>query len=205
MLHPRRSAQEVLLCDVCDTVPLQSHCELCNISLCTNCVGKHLSDFSKRHNVIPFLQRNSATNNPKCPTHADKHCELFCEKCDIPVCSTCVSSGKHKGHDLSEVLKEKQSKIQRIEIDLEELKTRIYPRYEEIVSVLQTEKEQLKTNYGKLTTAADQKGDVWHRKITEVEEMEKKHLAVLENQSDEIKHRITELRQIIPEENTGLQ
>ncbi|XP_048731134.2 tripartite motif-containing protein 2-like [Ostrea edulis] len=204
-MHPQRSAQNVLLCDSCETVPLQSHCELCNINLCTTCVSKHLSDSSKRHNVVPYLHRKSATNHPKCPTHVDKHCELFCEKCGIPVCSTCVSSGEHKGHDISEVLIKFESITQSLQKDLEELETRIYPRYEEIASDVQTEKAELKTSYGKLTTAADQRGEVWHLEVTaivkkrksDIEEMKSKHLAVLEKQSNEITQRITELKQII--------
>jgi hypothetical protein len=63
MLHPRRSAQQVLLCDVCETVPLQSVCELCDINLCVNCVGIHLADFSKRHNVVHYAQRKSAPSH----------------------------------------------------------------------------------------------------------------------------------------------
>jgi hypothetical protein len=89
--------------------------------------------------------------------------------------------------------------------DLKELETRIYPKYEEMASDVQTEKLELKTKYGKLTTAADQQGEVWHREITavvkkkklDIEEMKSKHLAVLDKQSDELTHRITKLRQII--------
>jgi hypothetical protein len=155
-MHPRRSAQDVLLCGSCETVRLQSHCELCNIDLCADCVSTHLSDSSKRHKVVPFLQRKSTIDNPKCPKHADKQCELYCESCDIPVCSTCVSSGQHKGHDLSEVLKIHRSKIQSIKKDLEELETRIYPQYEENFSNVQTEKAELETNYRKLIATVDQ-------------------------------------------------
>ena len=150
-MHPRRSAQEVLLCDLCETVPLQSHCELCNINLCGNCALKHISDSSKRHNVVHYLQRKSTPNYSRCPKHAEKRCELHCEKCDLPVCSTCVSSGKHKGHDLSDILEKLSDKTQHLQKDLEELETRIFPRYEEMASDIQTEKAGLKTIYKKLT------------------------------------------------------
>ncbi|XP_056015334.1 uncharacterized protein LOC125653121 [Ostrea edulis] len=205
-MHPRRSAQEVLLCDLCKTAPLQSHCKLCHINLCVNCVGKHLSESSKDHNVVPFIKHIKSTPNyPKCPKHAEKHCELFCEKCDIPVCSTCISSDKHRGHKISDVLEKLGSKTESLQKDLEEFETRIYPRYEEMASDVQTEKAELETKYGKLTTAADQQGEILHREITaivnkrksDIAEMKNKHLAALNKNTDEITNRITELRQII--------
>ncbi|XP_062598828.1 tripartite motif-containing protein 3-like [Saccostrea cucullata] len=103
-MDPQYSAQEILLCDLCQTPALQSHCELCHVNLCIVCVGKHLSDSFKRHNVVSYKHKTSAPINPKCPNHTQKHCELYCEKCDIPVCSSCISSGKHKGHDLTDAL-----------------------------------------------------------------------------------------------------
>ncbi|XP_048766337.2 E3 ubiquitin-protein ligase Midline-1-like [Ostrea edulis] len=205
-MHPRRSAQDVLLCDLCKTAPLQSHCKLCHINLCVICVGKHLSDSSKDHNVVPFIKHIKSTPNyPKCPKHADKHCELFCEKCDIPVCSTCISSDKHRGHKISDVLEKLGSKTESLQKDLEELETRIYPRYEEMASDVQTEKAELETKYGKLTTVADQQGEILHREITaivnkrksDIVEMKNKHLAALNKNTDEITNRITELGQII--------
>ncbi|XP_056008586.1 uncharacterized protein LOC125664165 [Ostrea edulis] len=204
MLHPRRSAQTVLLCDLCETVDLQSHCELCNVHLCKACVGEHLSDLSKKHNVVSFLHRKSTPNYPKCPTHADKHSELYCEECDVPVCSTCVSK-KHRGHNLCDVLEKFSSKTESLQKDLEELESRICPRYEEMASGVQTEKSELETNYGKLTTAADQQGEALHREVTaivnqrksDIQEMKNKHMAALDKNTDEITQRITELRKII--------
>ncbi|XP_056002823.1 tripartite motif-containing protein 45-like [Ostrea edulis] len=186
-MHPRRSAQEVLLCNLCEIVPLQSRCEVCNINLCKACVGEHLSDSSKQHHVMPYLQRKSTPNYPKCPKHANELCKHYCEDCDIPVCITCISSGKHKGHKLSEFLEKLNSKTQSLQKDLEELQTRIYPRYEEMASDVQTEKAEMETNYGKLTTAAEQEGEILHREITAIvnqrksaiQEMKNKHLSTL--------------------------
>ncbi|XP_055998992.1 uncharacterized protein LOC125655688 [Ostrea edulis] len=204
-MHPRRSAQEVLLCDLCATVPLQSHCELCNINLCVNCAVKHLSDSSKRHNVVPFLQRKVTPNYPKCPKHPEKHCELHCEECNIPVCITCVSSGKHKGHDMSDILEKLSAKTESLQKDLKELETRIYPRYEEMASDVQTEKAELETKYGKLTTIADQQGEILHQEITAIvnrrksaiAEMKTKHLDALNKNTEEITQKMAELKQIM--------
>ncbi|XP_055999050.1 E3 ubiquitin-protein ligase Midline-1-like [Ostrea edulis] len=203
-MHPRRSAQEVLLCDLCETVPLQSHCELCNINLCVNCAVKHLSDSSKRHKVVPFLHRKS-TNYHKCPDHADKHCEIYCEKCGVPVCSTCALFGKHKGHDVSDILEKFSAKTESLQKDLEELETRIYPRYKEMASNVETEKAELETKYGRLTTDADEQGEILHREITAIvnrqksaiAEMKTKHLDALNKNTEEITQKMAELKQIM--------
>ncbi|XP_048748980.2 uncharacterized protein LOC125661144 [Ostrea edulis] len=204
-MHPRRSIQQVLLCDLCETVPLQSHCEVCNINLCKACVGEHLSGSFERHNVMPYLQRKSTPNYPKCPEHAEKPCELHCENCDIHVCIKCVSSGKHEGHKLSEFPEKLSVKTQSLQKDLEELETRIYPRYEEMTYDVQTERADIETYYGKLKTAAEEEGELLEREInaivkqrkSEIQEMKNKHLFTLYKNADEITQIITELRQII--------
>ncbi|XP_062620256.1 uncharacterized protein LOC134281833 [Saccostrea cucullata] len=220
-MDPRYSAQDILLCDLCQTAALQSHCELCRVNLCIVCVGKHLSDSSKRHNVVPYKHRTSIPNinYPKCTNHTQKHCELYCEKCDIPVCSTCISSGKHKGHDLSDALQKLSSKREYFEKDLKELEKTIFPIYEEIALDLNSEKENLEKHYEKLTTAVTKQGEDWHREIniivnkqkSEINEMKSKHLAALNKQENEIKQitsdvkkRIHDLRKILDSNDVSL-
>ncbi|XP_062576115.1 E3 ubiquitin-protein ligase TRIM36-like [Saccostrea cucullata] len=204
-MDPRYSAQDILLCDLCQKAALQSHCELCQINLCKACVGEHLSDSSKRHNVVPYKQRTSIPNFPKCTNHTQKHCELYCEQCDIPVCSTCIYSGKHKGHDFSYALQKLSSKPKILENDLEELEENIYPTYEEITSDLNSEKVNLEKHYEKLTTAVTKQGEDLHREIdiiinkqkSEIDEMKKEHLAALNKQQKEFKQITLDIKQSI--------
>ncbi|XP_061177618.1 uncharacterized protein LOC133186378 [Saccostrea echinata] len=204
-MNPLDRAQVLLLCDLCQRAALQSHCELCHVNLCIVCVGKHLSDSSKRHNVVPYKHRTSTPYYPKCPNHTQKHCELYCEKCDIPVCSTCLSSGKHKGHDLSDALQKLSSVTKKLEKDLKELEERIYPTYEEITSNLKSENVNLEKHYEKLTTAVTKHGEDWHREIntivnkqkSEIDEMKTKHLAALNKQENEIKQITFDIKQCI--------
>ncbi|XP_048749991.2 uncharacterized protein LOC125661889 [Ostrea edulis] len=203
-MDPFRRAQIILLCDLCKTAHLQSHCERCDINLCQTCVGKHLSDSSIRHKVVPYKYRKSL-NYSTCPDHADELCKNYCEKCDIPVCSTCVSSSKHEGHDISDILEKLNAKTESLQKDMDELETRIYPRYEEMASRVQTEKAELEANYGKLTTDADQQGEALHREITaivnqrksDIQEMKIKHLSTLNKNTEEITQKMAELKQIM--------
>ncbi|XP_062575923.1 E3 ubiquitin-protein ligase TRIM45-like [Saccostrea cucullata] len=206
-MDPLDRAQVLLLCDQCQKAALQSHCELCQINLCKACVGEHLSDSSKRHNVVPYKHRTAIpnVNYPKCPNHTQKHCELYCEKCDIPVCSTCISSGKHHGHKLTNVLQNPSFIKEILNNDLKELEKRICPTYEEIALDLNSEIINLEKNYEKLTTAVTKQGEDWHREIniivnkrkSEIDEMKSKHLAALNKEENEIKQITSDVTQSI--------
>ncbi|XP_062578111.1 tripartite motif-containing protein 2-like [Saccostrea cucullata] len=187
---------------------LQSHCELCQINLCKACVGDHLSDSSIRHNVVPYKHRKSTpnVNYPKCPNHTEKHCELYCEKCDNSVCSTCISSDKHHGHKLTDILQIPSFIKEILNNDLKELEQRIFPTYEGIASDLNSEKIILEKHYEKLTTAVTKQGEEWHREINiiivnkkkfEIDEMKTKHLAALNKKDNEIKKIISDVKQCI--------
>ncbi|XP_062595046.1 tripartite motif-containing protein 2-like [Saccostrea cucullata] len=192
-MDPRYSAQDILRCDLCVTDVVQSHCEFCHVNLCNACVGQHLSDSTKNHRVVPYAERTAGPNNPKCSKHS-KNCELYCEQCDLPVCSMCISSGKHKGHHLSDVLQDLSYKIEDLEKELKELETRIRPKYDEIATGIKTKKDNLETYYRILSTAITKQGEDWHREIniivnkqkSEIDEMKIKHLAALNKQEKEI-------------------
>ncbi|XP_061196006.1 uncharacterized protein LOC133204288 [Saccostrea echinata] len=209
-MDPRYCAQDVLLCNLCNKDVLQSHCEACNISLCLNCVGKHLSDPSKRHNVMPYSQRNQQQqhiipNYPKCPKHSEKHCELYCESCDFPVCSTCLSSGYHRGHNLSDVLQKHSSKKESVKRDLEELQEIIRPEFQKVASDITAVKANLEKHYEGLTTAVMKQGEDYYREIeiivnkrkSEIEEIRAKNLKILSKEDDEIASNVLEIKQKI--------
>ncbi|XP_062585877.1 E3 ubiquitin-protein ligase TRIM36-like [Saccostrea cucullata] len=218
-MDPKFSAQDILLCDLCREGALQSYCELCLVNICINCVGKHLSDSSKRHNVVPYRQKPSAPNYPKCPNHTQKHCELYCERCVLYVCSICLSSGNHKGHDLSDALQKLKFKLKDLQKDLKELEKRIYPTYEEIASGLNHEKEKIEKHYEELKTAVTKQGDELHREInviehnlkSEINEMKIKHLAILNEQENQfqminsdVKQSITDLKKLLDSDNISI-
>eukprot|EP00105_Crassostrea_gigas_P035266 XP_019919414.1 PREDICTED: E3 ubiquitin-protein ligase TRIM23-like [Crassostrea gigas] len=201
-MDPRRSAQDVLRCHLCETPVPPMYCDICHIHLCKACVGEHLSDLSKEHKVVPFEKRGST---PKCQKHSTRLCELFCEKCDIPICSTCLSSEEHNGHKFLEILINMENSKEIIQSDLQELEKSIYPKYQEIVANISAQKADLNKQSQKLSTAIDNHGEVWHREIdtiiqklkSDVNKIESKFMTALSKQEEEITCTISEVAKSI--------
>ncbi|XP_052710687.1 protein lin-41-like [Crassostrea angulata] len=201
-MYPRTWAQDVLRCHLCETPGPPMYCDICHIHLCVVCVGKHLLDESKEHKVVPFKKRGL---NPKCSKHSTQLCDLHCEQCNIPICVDCVSSGEHLGHKQVGILRILDTKREALKKDLQELENSIYPKYQEIASNIPVQKTDLNKNSKKLTTALNKHGEDLHREIdiaikklkSDVDEMESKHLVVLNKQENEIKHTISEITKCI--------
>lgn len=199
--------QDVVLCKLCEEPVPPLYCEVCQINLCKACAGEHLLDGSKFHIVVPIKHRKSSPkiSYPECQIHTTKLCELHCEKCDIPMCVQCVSSNKHKAHDVVDVLSYLNSKNKALQADLEELGNFIHPKYQEIASSFPVQKAALKRNAGELISAINERGEDWHREIdnivrklkSDIKESECKHLAFLKEQEVGINHNISEIKQII--------
>ncbi|XP_065927013.1 E3 ubiquitin-protein ligase TRIM71-like [Magallana gigas] len=201
-MYPRTWAQDVLRCHLCETPGPPMYCDICHIHLCVACVGKHLLDESKEHKVVPFKKRGL---NPKCSKHSTQLCDLHCEQCNIPICVECVSSNEHLGHKQVGILKILDAKREAFQKDLQELENIIYPKYKEIASNIPVQKADLNKNSKKLTTALDKHGEDLHREIdiaikklkSDMDEMESKHLVVLDKQENEIKRTISQITQAI--------
>lgn len=97
-MDSRHRAQDILRCALCTTEVALMYCIVCHTNLCKDCIIIHFSDKSQAHNIVPIEQCSSTLNYPKCPTHPTKQCELNCTLCNVPFCTSCISSGKHLGH-----------------------------------------------------------------------------------------------------------
>jgi hypothetical protein len=99
-------AQELVLCNHngCEQAA-HLYCNLCLENVCTNCAGLHLLKKSKfGHDVVEYNCRKKRGPVANCEKHADIICELFCEQCKVSVCSKCLSTNSHKGHDFKEIV-----------------------------------------------------------------------------------------------------
>nr|XP_022313999.1 uncharacterized protein LOC111118706 isoform X2 [Crassostrea virginica] len=95
-IDPMYSLQDVIRCDLCETPDTPKHCVLCHIHLCEACVGKHLSDESKDHCIVPFEMKRSIDSLQdviRCDLCETPVPPKHCEPCHIHLCEACV--GKH--------------------------------------------------------------------------------------------------------------
>ncbi|XP_062580604.1 uncharacterized protein LOC134242518 [Saccostrea cucullata] len=191
----RSGAQDVTRCSLCEKSAIDMYCDVCHVSLCKPCTAEHISDEYDKHKVVPFEQRNSNLIYPKCATHQSKTCEFQCKECDIFVCSLCMASEIHRGHKFSILTEIYNLKKKAIKRDTEELKRIVSPKYEEIVTDIETEMTRLDEEYAKLAEDVTKHGEVWHREIdmilnkikNEIDVMKHQHLAILQKHLEETK------------------
>ncbi|XP_052707983.1 uncharacterized protein LOC128183128 [Crassostrea angulata] len=93
-MDPRSFVLDVVRCDVCDTPVPPLHCDFCQIYLCKACVGDHLLNESRKHQVVPFKHRT--LNHTTCSNHATERCKLQCLQCDSSFCTICVFCHEHE-------------------------------------------------------------------------------------------------------------
>ena len=179
------------------------YCNVCHTHLCKECVAIHFSDKSKVHNVVPIEQFVSTLSYPTCTHHPIKQCDLHCKQCDIPICTSCISSGQHLGHKAIDIFEDFDAKKEVMKRDLQEIERFIFPKYEEAASNIQ--KADQRKNSTKLRAEIKRHGEVLHKeidniiqsKLAEIDVMESKHQAVLDKEEKAINKTITEMKQVI--------
>eukprot|EP00105_Crassostrea_gigas_P037626 XP_019921774.1 PREDICTED: uncharacterized protein LOC109618460 [Crassostrea gigas] len=205
-MDPHSCAQDVPRCDLCENTLVHSYCDFCHVNLCKPCIGDHISDGYDKHKIVPFQERRSTLIYPKCKMHPHRICEFQCKDCNnIFVCSSCMASEQHKGHNFVEVTEIYKTMKDNIKKDTKELENHISPTYEEIALDLENELANLDGGYEKLTTTISKQGEQWHREIdivinkikTEINEIKVKHRDVLKKHLNEIKQTQSLIKQTI--------
>nr|XP_034305820.1 uncharacterized protein LOC117682428 [Crassostrea gigas] len=187
---------DVPRCDLCEAVIVHSYCDFCHVNLCKLCIGEHITDGYDKHKIVPFQDRRSTVIYPKCETHSHKNCKFQCKDCNnIFVCSSCMASEQHKGHNFVDVTEVYKTKKEDIKKDTEKIEKHISPTYEEIARDLENQLANLDEGYEKLTTIMSRQGEQWHREIDniinkmqiEISDIKVKHRDILQKHLNEIK------------------
>ncbi|XP_062605151.1 uncharacterized protein LOC134266961 [Saccostrea cucullata] len=76
------------------------YCNICHQRFCKQCSEEHLkSPENKNHEVVLYQQRKRQLPVKKCRIHLTKDVDMFCEECQVPLCSICVALPiYHRGH-----------------------------------------------------------------------------------------------------------
>ena len=136
---PTSQGQDIIRCQLCPN-PVEHHCNLCSVNLCVNCVSKHLTDRSKRHEVVDFIHKKEELILPECISHDKKLCEVYCNDCHEPTCVLCVTT-THNKHDIIDIKSIIENLKKRIAADVEEMENTILPKYKKDFGIVNSSKE----------------------------------------------------------------
>ncbi|XP_034306160.2 uncharacterized protein [Magallana gigas] len=200
-------AQHYLVCGTEDCEKnCQFYCNDCHQPKCQQCKDKHKKNTeTKNHEIVPYKKRNRPLPVEKCKIHPTKHIDLFCEECQIPICSKCTGTKEHRGHkvtDLEMVFAEKCSlfheEIAKIrgyfEPTSENLKKEIAGDVIEIQKILDGIRTSMKAEADSLKRLVD---TVTTDKIEQVDKKEQSLLKTLSGQNQEIDDYINSLNDLI--------
>ncbi|XP_062604723.1 uncharacterized protein LOC134266513 [Saccostrea cucullata] len=87
----------------CGTEDCERNCEFycnsCHHQMCKPCRDQHLKiPEHKNHEVVLYQQRRRQLPVKKCKIHPTKDIDIFCEECNVPLCSKCSTMQDHRWH-----------------------------------------------------------------------------------------------------------
>ncbi|XP_061177599.1 E3 ubiquitin-protein ligase TRIM71-like [Saccostrea echinata] len=204
-MDPRLCAQDIIRCDLCEDRVVQMYCNLCPMNLCMECVGRHIFDTTKKHDVVPFDLRRSRLLFPQCQTHSEENCEMHCEDCNTSVCPKCVISEKHKRHHFKSLQELVTTKKESIEKERKRLKKTVYSKFEDIVTDIETQLAEIDGEYEKLTSEVTIHGEEWQKEIDKVIEKNKEEINKMRNQHrDALNKHLNDVRKLVADVQQSL-
>lgn len=87
-MDPKLSAQDVMLCKICDEEAPAMRCDICKIKLCLACSSLHLSDLSKSHFCVP-IQIENDKYRMVCDQCSERPSMMHCHLCQVSTCEVC--------------------------------------------------------------------------------------------------------------------
>ena len=83
--------------------------------ICQQCYDEHQNiKFTNNHQVMTASEGEEFTPYPSCHRHKHQFMDLYCRKCNIPICTTCCQVN-HQGHDCIEI--DKQADVCKVELE----------------------------------------------------------------------------------------
>ncbi|XP_061186777.1 tripartite motif-containing protein 2-like [Saccostrea echinata] len=204
MATPISWAQEIITCDLCDN-STQQFCNRCQVSLCGDCVSKHVDKhLSLEHHIVPFKNRKIQPVFPECEFHPNQRCEAYCHKCDVPVCIKCVITS-HNGHsvrDMPNIFNDKKKEIQQ---ETQEIETSVIPNYKKKNEERESDITLSMEKYIELEKETEKHRTIWHQEVDSIFNklrsliisMRDNHLAVLKSHQSKLRNMIPEILQTL--------
>lgn len=164
MATARSWAQAAINCEECSK-SAQQFCNSCQVTLCVECVPKHVIRLqSGSHDIVHFRNRKAQLIFNACEVHEGQRCEALCQQCNIPICIKCCI-GPHKHHDnvdISDLVQRKKEKIQR---ETEEIKNDIIPYFEKTNAYLKKELRKITADINQVEEETETLRGIWHQEV----------------------------------------
>ncbi|XP_061186764.1 uncharacterized protein LOC133194879 [Saccostrea echinata] len=180
MATPISWAHEVIKCNLCDKAT-QQFCNNCQVSLCVNCINKHVDNFnSLTHEIVPFKNRKNQIVFPECDFQSEQRCEAHCQKCDVSECMEGVIDS-HNGPKLKYIPKIFLEKRKEIEKEIHEFESYIFPMIKKIklfkpTAIFEEMEQQIKEHRKSWHVEVD---TIFDRLGTLIKSMKENHMSVL--------------------------
>lgn len=155
-------------CQICNNENAEMFCAFCETKLCKPCVGDHIAEDPQKHKIVKHQDRKRTVVLPKCFTHNKERCENYCQECDTPVCSSCVSSDSHERHKFLNMLDIFNKKKEVINNDTDELEKDIMPSYKDIIKQVETKEKQVEKEFETLLDDMEKRRTMWHQEIDSI-------------------------------------
>ena len=114
-------------CSLCDgDEDVNSFCKECHQYLCDRCKRLHdKSPFLQNHHLVPYTEGYKIKGD-HCNVICDNHKErftVFCQTCSRHICTKCLTSQSHKGHEYTDIQTYAQNVTARIQTKIAEKTT----------------------------------------------------------------------------------
>ncbi|XP_062576095.1 E3 ubiquitin-protein ligase TRIM45-like [Saccostrea cucullata] len=167
MATPTSWAQEVITCDLCPK-PTQQFCNNCQVSLCVDCVSKHVDKFkSQIHDIVHFTNRKIQPVFPECKVHSNQRCMAHCQKCDVHGCLRCILSS-HNTHNFTEIHMYFEMKKNEIGSENHKIESIIVPKYKQKIENLASKISTSTAKFDELEKEAEKHRKLWHQEVDNI-------------------------------------
>lgn len=158
--------KHLINCDLCKKTAVR-FCNNCYVSLCVECVSKHVDNLeSLPHNIAPLKNKEAQLVISDCETHAGRKCEAYCQQCLTPVCTKCII-GPHKGHDAVDIVPFAELKIHEIEKNMEVTKAKLH-FYKTLSSDIMRKISKATTEYPKVEQELARLRKIWQQEVNAI-------------------------------------
>ncbi|XP_062584498.1 protein PML-like [Saccostrea cucullata] len=196
----------------CGTEDCERNCEFycnsCHHQMCKPCRDQHLKIAeNKNHEVVLYQQRKRQLPVMKCKIHPTKEIDIFCEECNVPLCSKCSTMQDHRGHqfiDLEiiytetfEICHKELSKIHNYFVPTsKDLQREVQEDATEVKQIMDSIRTSMKAEAQSLKTMVD---TVLSENMEELNQIEKSLLKKLKSQEKTFDDYITYLSDLVKE------